>query len=1111
MDRQPDPGVNWRSMSEESPPPKPRPNLSPKTPAAPDPVARLKALRRNLYLAIGVLGGLALALPVVVLVRSGRQPPAPPPPPPPVVKAPVLPKPKPPAAKPASAKTVPERIKELLEREKTAPSAFKTLHQAWGDLRRDAAPELLEEIREQMERLQSAATKEYRVVYHPVNEKVRDLLGNHEPREAQKVLRDWKVPPELDVLGDLAEDVKKELASIERLIDFEGLRAQLFTAYRAGNFATEAGAALKPYLEAPQVHVRVEADNALAELKLIRALGLLAQKLGARRAEATARVEEVKRQIAADAVADKVRTSAWEARLKERTQKRPIPIAQLGVKDMEVPLRVSKYDGRTVAFAGESLELTLSLDDLTPELYGRLLLDAADPAKPVELLEAGKLAVRRNAFAAAKSLFDLAVKADKSLAELVPDLNRLSVGIGTLRGQADLKGDLLSLRYDFQSADQAKDFKPPTGVQIQAGGGQLTLEGTRMFPAPLGDLKFQGKLRITADPIAVSGPGAFILGFASEVTPGELDVFVALVQPDRGYRIVRFHKRSEPQVLGEGALAGRSGVLEVAIDAGKAEFRSGGVTAWSGELSDFNLLQPVIGGNAFEGRTVQVSWRSARFDGRTSPEWSRRLQSERQTLIESELSREARTTRQERAVKGFAPGRTFGDGIEVPLPVEAELAQVLPPRVGKFYAEARATLKKMEEVENDAEALRLSRLVRTYLESAVREAPWFPLSYFYRAEWRYDLGDISGAMKDLVEAATRQEGFVEARLARADLLIRESKYPEAEKDLDAALGAVPDLARARLTRALLHYYAGREAEAIGELELARRLEPGDAFLRRSAKRLRNIVAGPRWSGMVAVETPQYLIRAESPKLAKKGKKEDSDKVVRERIQKYADHLDGARRYFTELVPGEQSRTRKPLVYICDTPESYYVYADFASEDRLEHTTGVYLGQYRQLLFYRAEAEAETLQTMTHEAFHEYLHSVLPAVPIWLNEGMAEYAGSVAIEGGRVASEGGILRGRLRNLQAAFERGWQGFQFEVILQESREQFYSRSPELQYAQAWSMVHFLMLGKGGKYKPLLDQYIQALREKGSAAEAYAVFGDTDLASLQREWLSYAKSLRP
>jgi hypothetical protein len=57
---------------------------------------------------------------------------------------------------------------------------------------------------------------------------------------------------------------------------------------------------------------------------------------------------------------------------------------------------------------------------------------------------------------------------------------------------------------------------------------------------------------------------------------------------------------------------------------------------------------------------------------------------------------------------------------------------------------------------------------------------------------------------------------------------------------------------------------------------------------------------------------------------------------------------------------------------------------------------------------------------------------------------------------------------------------------------------------------MVHFLMHGKGGKYKPLLDRYVKVLQETRSPSEARAVFTSADLGTIQREWLSYVKSLR-
>src|SRR5204863_2971507 len=162
----------------------------------------------------------------------------------------------------------------------------------------------------------AGATKEYRVHWHPIHEKLRDLLHAHQPREAERMLLEWKIPPELDVVGDLAKDLRSEVESVRRLVAFEELRTKLLDAYRKGDFSTDAAGALAPYLGASQVQVRLEAESLAGELKLIRALGLLRQKLGSRRPGAMARVDEVRKQIAADAAAEKDQTSAWEARLK---------------------------------------------------------------------------------------------------------------------------------------------------------------------------------------------------------------------------------------------------------------------------------------------------------------------------------------------------------------------------------------------------------------------------------------------------------------------------------------------------------------------------------------------------------------------------------------------------------------------------------------------------------------------------------------------------------------------------------------------------------------------------------------------------------------------------
>jgi tetratricopeptide (TPR) repeat protein len=1001
-------------------------------------------------------------------------------------------------------------MRELEEREKAEPKAVKALHAAWTALLAEArAHGDREEVRERLERLESAANREYRELYRPVQEKVRDLLGSRKPREAQKVLREWKVPEAVDLSGTFAADVRRELEAIDALVACEEARAKLEADYRAGRYDADAGAVLEKFVASPHLAVRAEAERALPELRTLRGLGLLRRRLEDRKGRGAARVEEVRREIARDAAAEKERTAAWERRLRESTGKKPIPIRQLGV-DLDASVSVRKLDARQVTFGGPGFETSFGIDQVPTALYGQLLQAAPDPADARDLLEAGKLAVRRGVLDVAASLFEQAVRVDPSAAELVPDLARIRRGMTSFHGAAALSGDRLALSYDFGSGDQRKDFSLSAGAEFGKEPTGLSIEGEGLFYGGLSNVKFRGRAKVTCEPASLRGETGFIVGATFEVAPGESDALVLLLEPARGFRVARLPKRGSAQILAEGAAPPR-GAVEVEFQSPKVEVRSAGSPLWSGSLGAFTELLPIVGGNVFGDGAGGATFRAVRIEGRVSPSWAQRLQSERLTILEAELSRERRTTREERAAEPVSGGPEFGDDPLHPIALEAELRPLAPVRVAEQVARARSATALLEKARTVDEFWTLATQVQQHLDEAVREAPWYPLSWYYRAEWEYWLDRPARALADLSEAVAREGAFVEARVARAGLLLELSRYAEAEQELGQALGAVPDLAPARLARALLCYYGGREAEAISELEVARRLDPSDLFLRRSAKRLRNIVAGPRWPESVVVETPNYTIKAEAPRPAGRGKKEDPAKSVRQRLERYAEHLDASRRWFAEIFPGRPSRARKPLVYIFDSPEGYYVYADFTQEDRLEHTAGVYLGAYQQMLFYRGESEEETLETMTHEAFHEYLASVAPAAPVWLNEGLAEYSAGIAVRGGRVAESGLVIRDRLRVLQAALDRGWEGFPFQVVMLESQEQFYAVSPELQYAQAWSMVHFFRHGAGGRHKPVFERYVRAVAAGRSGEEALAeTFAGADWKALRQEWQGYVRSLR-
>ena len=62
---------------------------------------------------------------------------------------------------------------------------------------------------------------------------------------------------------------------------------------------------------------------------------------------------------------------------------------------------------------------------------------------------------------------------------------------------------------------------------------------------------------------------------------------------------------------------------------------------------------------------------------------------------------------------------------------------------------------------------------------------------------------------------------------------------------------------------------------------------------------------------------------------------------------------------------------------------------------------------------------------------------------------------------------------------------------------------------YAHAWSFVHFLNHGQGGKYRPRFEEMLK-LTAKGGGGRAFdRAFQGVDRKQLEREWHGYVEGL--
>ena len=153
------------------------------------------------------------------------------------------------------------------------------------------------------------------------------------------------------------------------------------------------------------------------------------------------------------------------------------------------------------------------------------------------------------------------------------------------------------------------------------------------------------------------------------------------------------------------------------------------------------------------------------------------------------------------------------------------------------------------------------------------------------------------------------------------------------------------------------------------------------------------------------------------------------------------------RIITELqlpTPSEQV-----VVYLFETEAEYLEYLD-ASYPGLPRRRAYFVGTPRELAVYTYWGE-RIQEDLRHEYTHGILHACLKSVPLWLDEGLAEYF--------EVASPdpAPLNREHADELAVALGSGWRP---DMRRLEQIEKF-EQMQRIDYQEAWAWVHFLLHG--------------------------------------------------
>ncbi|HEU0183717.1 MAG TPA: tetratricopeptide repeat protein [Blastocatellia bacterium] len=141
-------------------------------------------------------------------------------------------------------------------------------------------------------------------------------------------------------------------------------------------------------------------------------------------------------------------------------------------------------------------------------------------------------------------------------------------------------------------------------------------------------------------------------------------------------------------------------------------------------------------------------------------------------------------------------------------------------------------------------------------------------------------------------------------------------------------------------------------------------------------------------------------------------------------------------------------------------------------------------------------------------FHEYVHALTSdnsrPLPPWLSEGIAEYYSSFEVDGDeKKVSMGKAIANHVFYLR---EQKFLPLQRLFAVDHGSPEYNEGDRQgVFYAQSWALVHYMLLGDGGKRQPQFIRFVNALAGGAPVDDSFKQIFQTDYAALEKELRAY------
>ncbi len=265
------------------------------------------------------------------------------------------------------------------------------------------------------------------------------------------------------------------------------------------------------------------------------------------------------------------------------------------------------------------------------------------------------------------------------------------------------------------------------------------------------------------------------------------------------------------------------------------------------------------------------------------------------------------------------------------------------------------------------------------------------------------------------------------------------------------------------------------------------------------------IAATASPGLETYESKYYTIRHNLPD---------------EQVRRAAEHMDLVFREYSKRFAGFRSRRKgRQNLYLLKTKQDYVdLLAGFGINGSASGGMFFYGPRGSGLATYIGGRDIEDVfPILQHEGLHQFVRNYMgDRVPLWLNEGLAEYFEQARIVKGKVKT--GIADpNRIAILRKAIEADV-ALPFDSLINISSQQWHanmlSGSPQgyIQYVQSWSIVHFLV-HDSKKLRGGFNVFLNELSAGRTPDQAFRkAFRTDNVQAFHRRWEAYVlEELKP